>query len=119
MPNLTSICKNRSSQNSWKHSYRSDIDGLRAIAVGSVFIFHLNPAWMPGGFVGVDVFFVMSGYLITTILMRDLQNGGIGLAKVLSTTDSSAVPRNADRGRCGFDWGVAVLHSAGPRFGRD
>lgn len=52
--------------------YRPDIDGLRAIAVLSVIIFHLNPNWLQGGFVGVDVFFVISGYLITTVIARDM-----------------------------------------------
>ncbi len=60
-------------------TYRPDIDGLRAIAIGSVFLFHLQPAWMPGGFVGVDIFFVISGYLITSILMRDMRHGSIHL----------------------------------------
>ena len=64
---------------SWSLAYRRDIDGLRAVAVGSVFLFHLKPTWMPGGFVGVDVFFVISGYLITSILMQDLHTGRIGL----------------------------------------
>jgi peptidoglycan/LPS O-acetylase OafA/YrhL len=44
------------------------LDGLRAIAVSMVVVFHLNEAWLPGGFVGVDVFFVISGYLITDLL---------------------------------------------------
>ncbi len=61
----------------WILNYRGDIDGLRAIAVVSVFIFHLNPEWLTGGFVGVDIFFVISGYLITNILIRDIQEGGI------------------------------------------
>ncbi|MNK22785.1 O-acetyltransferase OatA [compost metagenome] len=52
--------------------YRPEIDGLRAIAVLSVFLFHLEAAWLPGGFAGVDVFFVLSGFLITGILGQDI-----------------------------------------------
>lgn len=53
--------------------YRSDIDGLRAFAVLSVIIFHINPQWLPGGFLGVDIFFVISGYLITLILIKEVK----------------------------------------------
>lgn len=60
-----------------QHSYwRSDITGLRALAVLPVLIFHAWPALLPGGFVGVDVFFVISGYLISGILFRQLQRTG-------------------------------------------
>lgn len=55
--------------------YRADIDGLRAIAVLSVLLFHAFPNALPGGYVGVDVFFVISGYLITGIILP-LQQGG-------------------------------------------
>lgn len=55
--------------------YRADIDGLRAIAVLSVVIFHLHGAWLPSGFLGVDIFFVISGFLITSIIYRDIQGG--------------------------------------------
>lgn len=60
--------------------YRADIDGLRAIAVLSVVVFHLNPAWLPGGYVGVDIFFVISGFLITGILWRSLESGDFSFA---------------------------------------
>lgn len=48
------------------------LDGLRALAVVAVVAFHLAPAWVPGGFLGVDVFFVVSGFLITTLLLREV-----------------------------------------------
>lgn len=53
--------------------YRPDIDGLRAIAILSVIGFHVFPEWLKGGFVGVDIFFVISGYLISTIVFGSLQ----------------------------------------------
>ena len=58
-----------------KPKYRRDIDGLRAIAVLAVIGFHAFPAAVPGGFVGVDVFFVISGFLISTIVFASLDKG--------------------------------------------
>ena len=55
--------------------YRPDIDGLRAIAILSVLAFHLSPWRVPGGFVGVDVFFVISGYLISAIVFSEIDSG--------------------------------------------
>lgn len=53
--------------------YRKDIDGLRALAVILVVFFHGFPEWLPGGFIGVDIFFVISGFLISTILLENLE----------------------------------------------
>ncbi|TGL61454.1 acyltransferase family protein [Leptospira sarikeiensis] len=55
--------------------YRPDVDGLRAVAVLSVVLFHAFPSFLTGGFVGVDVFFVISGFLISSILFKNLQSG--------------------------------------------
>ena len=56
-------------------NYRPDIDGLRAVAVLAVVVHHLREPWLSGGYVGVDVFFVISGYLITTIILREMAEG--------------------------------------------
>ena len=53
-------------------TYRPELDGIRAIAVLAVVLYHLDMPWISGGFVGVDVFFVLSGYLITGVLSREL-----------------------------------------------
>ena len=59
--------------------YRPEVDGLRAIAVISVLLFHAGFTAFSGGFVGVDVFFVISGYLITTIILGELEKGTFSL----------------------------------------
>ncbi|MDB5844290.1 MAG: acyltransferase 3, partial [Polaromonas sp.] len=61
--------------------YRREIDGLRALAVIPVILFHAGFEYFGGGFVGVDIFFVISGYLITTIILAELQAGNFSLAK--------------------------------------
>ena len=61
--------------------YRADIDGLRALAVFVVIFFHLDFGPFHGGYVGVDVFFVISGFLITSILLKDLDSGNFSLLK--------------------------------------
>ncbi|MGJ4964470.1 acyltransferase family protein [Bradyrhizobium sp. HKCCYLRH3061] len=60
-------------------AYRPEIDGLRAVAVMSVVVFHAFPHALRGGFVGVDIFFVISGFLITSIIVADLANGSFRL----------------------------------------
>src|SRR5262245_52397494 len=52
--------------------FRGDVEGLRAVAVGLVVLFHTGLSFLPGGFVGVDVFFVISGFLITTQLASEV-----------------------------------------------
>jgi peptidoglycan/LPS O-acetylase OafA/YrhL len=59
--------------------YRQEIDGLRALAILPVIAFHFGMAWIPGGFVGVDVFFVISGYLITSIILKEHASGDFSL----------------------------------------
>ena len=64
--------------------YQPEIDGLRAIAVLSVLLFHLEYTFIPGGYVGVDVFFVISGFLITRILYRDVSAGDFSFKRFYS-----------------------------------
>src|SRR5437764_4777688 len=60
--------------------YRSGIDGVRAIGLVAVLLYHADVSWMPAGFLGVDVFFVVSGYLITSLLTAEWRDSGqIGL----------------------------------------
>jgi peptidoglycan/LPS O-acetylase OafA/YrhL len=59
--------------------FRYDINALRALAVTAVVLYHYKVNFIPGGFVGVDVFFVISGYLMTTIITERLAKGSFGL----------------------------------------
>ncbi len=60
--------------------YLASVDGLRALAVAAVLLYHAHPSWLPGGFLGVDVFFVISGYLITSLLLAEWsQRGAVDL----------------------------------------
>lgn len=67
-----------------KPNYRPDIDGLRACAVAIVVLYHAFPKLLPGGFIGVDVFFVISGYLISTLIIENLANESFGLGEFYS-----------------------------------
>src|SRR3954451_6722456 len=56
--------------------YLPGLDGMRALAVLAVMVYHANPSWLPGGFLGVEVFFVISGYLITLMLIGEHERSG-------------------------------------------
>lgn len=56
--------------------YIPGLDGLRAIAVVAVMVYHADPRWLHGGFLGVEVFFVISGYLITLLLVAERERTG-------------------------------------------
>lgn len=73
-------------------TYRPDIDGLRAVAVLSVIFYHLNESIIPGGFVGVDIFFVISGYLITFQILRDLESNRFSLLEFYRRRIKRIVP---------------------------
>ena len=63
------------------HTYRPDVDGLRAVAVLAVVVFHAFPAAAPGGFAGVDLFFVISGFLISGIILAEIGKGSFSIAE--------------------------------------
>ena len=64
--------------------YRADIDGLRAIAVLAVVGFHAFPYWVQGGFIGVDIFFVISGFLISSIIFENLHRDSFSFIEFYS-----------------------------------
>jgi peptidoglycan/LPS O-acetylase OafA/YrhL len=64
--------------------YRHDIDGLRALAILAVVVYHAYPSLIPGGFVGVDIFFVISGFLISKIIFENLANNSFSLVEFYS-----------------------------------
>ncbi|WP_070962769.1 acyltransferase family protein [Vibrio sonorensis] len=72
--------------------FRHDINGLRAIAVIAVALFHFSPEVLPGGFAGVDVFFVISGYLMTAIIVRGLENNELSLIKFYVARANRIIP---------------------------
>jgi len=71
----------RGSADSHETKYRSDLDGLRALAVLAVIFYHISGKLLPGGYLGVDIFFVLSGYLITNIIWRECLKGTFSIGR--------------------------------------
>lgn len=72
--------------------FRHDINGLRALAVLAVVLFHFNPQWLPGGFAGVDVFFVISGFLMTAIIFNGIEKNNFNLFKFYTARANRIIP---------------------------
>jgi len=72
--------------------FRKDINGLRAIAVIAVVLFHFNSSWLPGGFAGVDVFFVISGFLMTGIIFRGIEQEDFSILKFYVARANRIIP---------------------------
>ena len=89
--------------------FRQDINGLRAIAVITVVLFHFNATWLPGGFVGVDIFFVISGYLMTAIIMRGLANQQFSFLRFYLSRGNRLIPALAALCLCLLIFGFVYL----------
>ncbi|MDC0278547.1 acyltransferase, partial [Akkermansiaceae bacterium] len=74
--------------------YRPDIDGLRAVAVIPVVLFHAGIGF-PGGYVGVDIFFVISGFLITSLILKDLHAGAFSIIEFWERRARRIIPAMA------------------------
>lgn len=72
--------------------FRKDINGLRALAVIGVVLFHFNAAWLPGGFAGVDVFFVISGFLMTGIIFKGIEQKNFSIAHFYVARANRIIP---------------------------
>jgi peptidoglycan/LPS O-acetylase OafA/YrhL len=73
-------------------NFRQDINGLRAIAVIAVVLYHFNSEWLTGGFAGVDVFFVISGFLMTGIIFRRFEQNNFSLGHFYMARAKRIIP---------------------------
>lgn len=75
-----------------QNTFRKDINGLRALAVMSVVLYHFNSNYLPGGFAGVDVFFVISGFLMTSIIFKGIENSNFSILKFFQARAKRIAP---------------------------
>jgi peptidoglycan/LPS O-acetylase OafA/YrhL len=87
-------------------NYRPDVDALRGLSVLLVVIFHTFPSLIPGGFIGVDVFFVISDYLITSLILKSLKKGDFSIKEFLLKKDKKIVSIAYCRIVSGFNSGL-------------
>lgn len=90
-------------------NFRTDINGLRAIAVVAVVIFHFSPSLLPGGFAGVDVFFVISGFLMTKIILDRIEQNSFNLFSFYASRANRILPALVFLGGCLLIFGWFVL----------
>ena len=95
----------------YSSSYRSEIDGLRAFAVLSVVAFHAFPSWLKGGFIGVDVFFVISGFLITSHIFERLEKEEFSFTDFFGRRIRRIFPALILVMACSFTFGWFVLYA--------
>ena len=79
-----SLVKDSPSKALGRGKFSPEINGLRAVAVIAVIIFHLDESWLPLGYIGVDVFFVLSGFLIAKIILREIDIGNFKLSNFIT-----------------------------------
>ena len=97
-----------------KLDFRDDINGLRALAVLGVVVFHADRAWLPGGFAGVDIFFVISGFLISRIILSQCAAGRFSLAMFYARRAKRILP--ALLAAVSFVWIVGWFMAAPTQF---
>src|SRR3954463_10430256 len=79
-----------------QNGFRPDVEGLRAVAIGAVLLCHAGLPFFAGGYIGVDVFFVISGFLITRLLLAELEaTGGISLRRFYARRAKRLLPLSA------------------------